>query len=93
MSAVSRFPVANPMVIFREELDEWAVLFDPDANETFALDPTSVFIWKLLDGKHCKEDILTKLNEACNDTPEDAPQHLDEFLEELAGKSLIGVEK
>jgi len=93
MSTVVKLPIANPMVIFREELDEWAVLFDPDANETFALDPTSAFIWKLLDGKNSKEDILIKLNEACENTPENAVQHINEFLEELENKSLIGFEK
>ena len=94
MPAISQILVANPMVIFREELDGWAVLFDPDANETFALDPVSTFIWKLLDGKNSKKDILAKLNESCKDgIPKDASQHLDEFLDDLTNKSLIGFEK
>lgn len=94
MPAVSQTLVANPMVIFREELDDWAVLFDPDVNETFALDPVSAFIWKLLDGKNSKEDILAKLDESCKDgIPEYASQHLDEFLDDLTSKSLIGLEK
>ena len=53
--------IANPMVIHREELDDWAVLFNPDANETYALDPVSSLIWKKLDGEHSIKDILAEL--------------------------------
>ena len=87
------YPIANPMITFREELDDWAILFDPDANETFALDPISAFIWQRLDGNHSREDILAELNSACEaGIPDNAPQHLDDFLAELSSKSLIGIE-
>ena len=26
----SDMPIANPLVVLREEFDDWAVLFDPD---------------------------------------------------------------
>ena len=87
------YPIANPMVIFREELDDWAVLFDPDANETFALDPVSAFIWQRLDGKHSKADIISELEQACEaGIPDDAVEHLDDFIKELESKSLVGFE-
>lgn len=86
-------PFVNPLVIFREELDDRAVLFDPDGNEAFVLNLISTFIWKLIDGKHSEKDILIKLNEVCKDTFEDVPRHLSEFLEELANKSLTGFKK
>jgi SynChlorMet cassette protein ScmD len=87
------YPIANPMVIFREELDDWAVLFDPDGSETFALDPVSAFIWQLLDGKHNKSDIISELEQACEAAiPDNATEHLDNFLKELESKSLIGIE-
>jgi len=35
---------ANPGVVLREEFDDWAVLFDPDTGESFAVDPVGVFI-------------------------------------------------
>ena len=43
-------PVANPLVVLREEFDDWAVLFDPDTGNAFGLSPVGVFVWKLLDG-------------------------------------------
>ena len=87
------YPIANPMVVFREELDDWAILFDPDANETFALDPVSAFIWQRLDGKHSHSDILTELAAVCDaEIPDDATAHLNGFIKELKSKALIGTE-
>ncbi len=28
-------PIANPMIVFREEFDDWAVLFNPETGDTF----------------------------------------------------------
>jgi len=53
-------PVANPLVVLREEFDDWAVLFDPDSGNAFGLNPLGVFIWKLLDGHRTIEDIRRK---------------------------------
>ncbi|MCP4177595.1 MAG: SynChlorMet cassette protein ScmD [bacterium] len=94
MDLKTNFPTVNPMVVFREEFDDWAVLFDPDANETFGLDPVSSFIWKKMDGKHSLEQILNDLEEACEDgIPEDAPSHVEEFVTDLEKRGLIGYEK
>ena len=87
---MSDYPIANPMVILREELDGWAVLFTPGSNTTFALDPTSVFIWRLLDGKHDRQAILAQLAEHCHGgIPDTAAADLETFLDELQAKSLI----
>ena len=43
-------PIANPLVVLREEFDDWAILFDPDTGNAFGLNPTGVYLWKLLDG-------------------------------------------
>ncbi len=84
-------PVANPMVVLREEFDDWAVLFDPDSGEAYGLDPVSIFIWRLLDGKHTQGEILEKLGKACEDgMPGEAPEHLNAFLEDLTSKGLVG---
>lgn len=88
------YPVANPMVVHRREMDNWAVLFDPDANETYALDPVASLIWEKLDGEHTRKDILSELGEDINDElPDEAVSDLDEFLEQLESKALVGFEK
>lgn len=90
MSDIER-PVANPTVVLREEFDDWAVLFDPDSGEAYGLDPVSVFIWRLLDGKHTAPEILEKLKETCEDgIPDEAPEHLNAFIEDLTSRGLAG---
>ena len=94
MPDVHTDPMANPMVVFREEFDDWAVLFDPDSGESYGLDPVSAFIWKKLDGKHSIKSILNNLEKECEGgIPKDAPKHLQEFLDDLKGRGLIGYTK
>ena len=85
-------PVANPLVVLREEFDDWAVLFDPDTGNAFGLNPVGVFIWKRLDGNHTIENILTELLQNCEDAPQDAEAHLKDFIQSLVEQGLVGYE-
>jgi len=84
--------LANPMIVLREEFDDWAVLFDPDTGDSFGLNPVSVFIYKRLDGKHTIEDILTELRSECKNAPDDAEEYIIEFVEDLVDKGIAGHE-
>jgi SynChlorMet cassette protein ScmD len=86
-------PIANPMLVLREEFDDWAILFDPDTGDGFGLNPVSVFIWKRLDGKHTIQDILLELREDCEDMPKNAEQEVNDFVHELIEKGYAGHEK
>ena len=85
-------PIANPMIVLREEFDDHALLFDPDSGRVLGLNPVSVFIWKRLDGNHTQDDILTELREAFDDVPGDAREHLAEFLRNLTDRGFVGYE-
>jgi len=87
---ISDKPIANPLIVLREEFDDWAILFDPDTGDGFGLNPVSVFIWKRLDGKHTPQDILSELLETCEDVPENAEQEIQDFIEELEKKGYVG---
>jgi SynChlorMet cassette protein ScmD len=89
---VKNKPVANPLMVFREEFDDWAVLFDPDSGNAFGLNPVSVFIWKRLDGEHTIQDILMELRESCKDVPDNAGQEIEAFVEGLVQKGCAGYE-
>lgn len=89
---MSKGVVANPSIVLREEFDDWAILFDPDTGNAFGLDPVGVFIWKLLDGKHSPEDIEKELRKAAEGVPEEAGEHLNEFILELMQNGLAGFE-
>ncbi len=85
-------PIANPLIVLREEFDDWAILFDPDTGNAFGLNPTGVFIWKHLDGKHAMEDIINKLRDEAEDVPEDASEHARQFIASLETQGLVGYE-
>jgi SynChlorMet cassette protein ScmD len=85
-------PMANPMIVLREEFDDWAILFDPDTGDTFGLNPVSVFIWKKLDGKHTVPEIVAELKSACEDVPEDADFHVQSFIDDLLARGFAGQE-
>ena len=85
-------PVANPLVVLREEFDDWAILFDPDTGNAFGLNPTGVYLWKLLDGTHTLDDMLVRLRESADDVPDEVSDHVSEFVEELTKRGLAGHE-
>jgi SynChlorMet cassette protein ScmD len=88
----SNKPIANPSVVLREEFDDWAILFDPDSGNAFGLNPVGVFIWKNFDGQHSLEDILLKVKENCENTPEEAKDHLRDFTQDLVERGFVGFE-
>ena len=81
---------ANPSVVFREDFDDIAVLFDPDSGKTFNLNHTGVLIWKELDGKHTGREILGKLKENCDSIPDNVEEHLFQFIASLIENGLAG---
>jgi len=86
-------PFANPEIVYREDFDDWAVLFDPDTAETYGLDEVGSFIWKKIDGKTPSENILNSLFEEFDNVPENAPEHLEKFLNGLEENGLMGYKK
>jgi len=84
-------PIVNPHVVLREEFDDWAILFNPDAAlgfGGFGLNPTGVYLWKLLDGKHTIDDLLAKLRGRADGVPGDAQEHIRVFVDALVGQGL-----
>ncbi len=82
-------PLADPLIVLREESDDWAILFNPDTGEGFAIDPVAVFIWKRLDGRHTVAVILDELKTRFDRVPVDVEAHCRGFFAELAGRGLL----
>ncbi|MFH1727256.1 MAG: SynChlorMet cassette protein ScmD [Pseudomonadota bacterium] len=85
-------PVKNPDIMLREEFDDWAILFNPDTGDAYGLNPTSVFIWNLLDGKHSVGDIVTTINTELEQVPDEAEDHVKTFIKELEEKGYVAYE-
>ena len=85
-------PVANPLLVLREEFDDLAVLFDPDTGNGFGLNPVSVFVFNRLDGKHTLKDIYEEICQSFDVVPENAEKSVAEFVEVLLKKGYAGFE-
>jgi len=92
MSEVKETVVANPLVICREEFDDWAILFDPDTGKGFGMNPVGVSIWKLLDGKHSVKDIAANIRYSFQEVPADVESHIRDFLADLIKIGFAGYE-
>ncbi len=86
-------PVANPVLVLREEFDEWAILFDPDTGEAHACNPISAFAFKRLDGRHGAKEIVDELRAVCEDVPADAEAQVQSFIDDLVQRGYAGYEK
>ena len=87
-----QYPLQNTNIVFREENDKWAVLFDPDSGETYGLDPLGIFVWKSLNGKLSIEEITTNLRDNFLNILDLSKQNVEEdvetFVNELVDEGL-----
>jgi SynChlorMet cassette protein ScmD len=84
--------ISNPSIVLREEFDDWALLYNPDDGEAFGINPTGVFIWKRLDGKHTADQLLEELRASCGEVSDKAAAEVKTFMEGLVRKGLAGHE-
>lgn len=84
-------PIASSSIVLREEFDDWALLFDPDTGKVFGLNPVSVLIWKLLDGKHTFDQIKQEITENFNDVSSDVDSEVSSFVKNLEEKGFVKV--
>ncbi len=85
-------PIANPIVVLREEFDDWAVLFNPDTADAVGTNPVGVAVWKRMDGKRTLDDIVSDVRKSFDGTPDSLFQEIDAFVSRLAGSGFAGLE-
>jgi SynChlorMet cassette protein ScmD len=88
----SSIPVRNPDIVFRQEFDEWAILFDPSTGNAFAINPVSAFIWKNLDGKHNPEELACLVKDEFDEVPENVQEDVLTFIKDMVEKGDVGFE-
>jgi len=82
-------PIANPIVLLREEFDDWAVLYNPDTADAMGINPVGLAVWKRMDGKRSFEQIVAEVGNDFEDTPEAAYQEIAAFVERLTENGLV----
>jgi SynChlorMet cassette protein ScmD len=85
-------PIANPIVVLREEFDDWAVLFNPNTAYAAGTNPVGVAVWKMLDGRMSIEEIVSRIKSSFEDTPDTAGQEIVAFVDTLAANGFAGLE-
>ena len=71
------------MVVFREEFDDWAILFNPDTAKAVGINPVGVSIWKNLNGRIDIEGMALRVEEVFTNVPDTVSEEISAFLEEL----------
>jgi SynChlorMet cassette protein ScmD len=89
---LSSKPIINPVVVLREEFDDWAVLFNPDTANAVGINPVGVSVWKLMDGKRSLEELVDEIKDRYSDVPDAAIEDLTSFVENLAENGFVGYE-
>ena len=85
-------PIANPIVVLREEFDDWAVLFNPDTAAAVGTNPVGVAVWKRMDGKRSLEEIVSEVRKSFEDAPDAAFDEIAAFVNTLAENGFVGLE-
>jgi len=83
-------PIINPVVVLREEFDDWAVLFNPDTADAVGINPLGVAVWKKMDGKRNLDEIVSEIKENFEETPATAPQEISAFVNTLTERGFVG---
>ena len=85
-------PIANPIVVLREEFDDWAILFNPDTASAVGINPVGVAVWKRMDGKNSLKEIVWEIKTNFQDAPEAALEEISAFVGKLAERGYVGYE-
>ncbi len=85
-------PITNPIVVLREEFDDWAVLFNPETADAVGINPVGVVIWKLMNGQRGIDGLVGEIEKHFADVPDTAIEDITAFVNDLAERGFIGYE-
>ncbi len=81
----------NPDVVLREEDEDGGLLFNPDLNIVKVVNHTGIFIWKICDGQHEINSIVSEIEKNFEDVPAgQIHEDVKEFLTEMTRSGFIG---
>jgi hypothetical protein len=80
--------VRNPDAILREDLPDAPILFDPQTDQAFNLNPTAVLVWKNLDECPSMEAMRELLDASLSDVPAGVEAEIHRFLDQLLARGL-----
>jgi len=85
-------PIANPLVVLREEFDDWAVLFNPENADAVGTNPVGVAVWQRMDGTRTLEQIVAEIKNEFAEPSATMPAEIAEFVDDLVSKGFVGLD-
>lgn len=82
----------NPLIVLREEFDDWAILYNPDNARAVGINPTGVAVWKLLDGKKDVAEVVLELKKKFIEVPDSTHEDVNSFIQDLEMEGFVGRE-
>jgi SynChlorMet cassette protein ScmD len=83
-------PIANPIVVLREEFDDWAILFNPETAAAVGINPVGVAVWKGIDGRKSLAEIAADVAVSFDDAPAAVVEEITAFVNTLAEDGYVG---
>ena len=82
-------PAPHEHVVFTEFDDREAVLVDLNSKRYYTLNETAMIIWRGLERKLTREEIIREITDVYDVTPEHAAQSLDKLVSTLQARKLL----
>ena len=84
-------PDVNPVVVLREEFDDWAVLYNPDTADGIGINPIAVKLWRAFEQRLSWDEIKQLIRAEYSQVPDDLDADLRRFTEALVDRGFLGV--
>ena len=82
-------PSPHEHIVFTEFDDNEGVLVDLNSKRYYTLNETAMIIWRGLERKRTREEIIQDITQAYDVTPEHAAQSLDKLVATLRARKLL----
>lgn len=82
----------TPGIVLREELDDWALLFNPDSGKVAGINAIGVVLWKILKEHHTPSGIIRAMEDYIEEIPTDVENHVIEYLSTLSERGFVTIE-
>ena len=86
---MQRRPNRNPETAYRAVGDEGGLVVLPTQSEVKVLNPVGSFIYAMLDGEHTVQQIVDRVVDEFDVTPDQALADTDEFLDSLEAEGML----
>ena len=79
----------NPVIVLREESDDWAILYNPDSGQSMGINPTGIDIWKKINGSNDINNIIKEINQEYENVSPDVENEINSFIQNLSNQGFI----